>query len=286
MPGIDLHTHSTASDGTLTPAELVALARRSGLEALALTDHDTSAGLPEALAAGRREGVEVIAGCELSVTSPSGFMHLLGLFLPERPARLEEGFVWLNERRASRNTRIVDKLRALGMDVTYERVLEIAGEGTVGRPHLALAIMEAGAASSVQEAFDRYLGSTGRAYLPKDKFTPAKALEILRAEGATTILAHPYTLELDGPALRALLVELKDLGLDGIEAHYTEHTRSQTEAYLALAAELDLVVSGGSDFHGAVKPAIALGRGRGGLSVPYKVLEDIKTHRRTRGLPA
>ncbi|MCK9239605.1 PHP domain-containing protein [Desulfocurvus sp.] len=285
MPGIDLHTHSTASDGTLRPAELVALARRSGLEALALTDHDTSAGLSEFLAAGRREGLEVIAGCELAVTAPSGFMHILGLYLPERPAHLEAGFAWLNERRASRNARIVEKLRALGIDVTYERVLEIAGEGTVGRPHLALALMEAGAAASVQDAFDRYLGSSGRAYLPKDKFSPARALELLRAEGATPILAHPYTLELEGPALRALLAELKELGLEGIEVHYTEHTRTQTAAYLALAAELGLLVSGGSDFHGAVKPAIALGRGRGGLHVPYKVLADIKAHRRAQGLP-
>lgn len=286
MPGIDLHTHSTASDGTLSPGELVALAKRSGLAAIALTDHDTVAGLPRAVAAGQQHGVEVIPGCELSVDAPAGFMHIVGLFLPERPTGLEEGFAWLNERRASRNTRIVDKLRAIGVDVTYDRVLEIAGDGTVGRPHIARAIVQAGAAANLQEAFDRYIGEHGRAYLPKDKFSPAKALELLKAEGATTILAHPYTLELDHDAFRALLTDLKAMGLDGIEAHYTEHTRTMTENYLALAEELDLDVSGGSDFHGTVKPEVALGRGKGGLHIPTSVLDALKARRRARGLSA
>ncbi len=285
MPGIDLHTHSTASDGTLSPAELVALAKRSGLQAIALTDHDTVLGLPEAVAAAAKEGVEVIPGCELSVNSPSGFMHIVGLFLPERPEALVRGFTWLHDQRASRNERIVARLRELGVDVTYERVLEIAGGGTVGRPHLARAIVEAGAAGSIQEAFDNYIGDKGRAYFPKDKFDPEKALSLLKAEGATTILAHPYTLELEGPALRELLVWLKGLGLDGIEAHYTEHTRTMTEHYLALADELGLAVSGGSDFHGDVKPNVALGRGKGGLHVPYEILDGLRELRAAQGLP-
>lgn len=285
MPGIDLHAHSTASDGTLSPAELIALARRSGLQAVALTDHDTTAGLPAAMAAGKKEGIEVIPGCELSVESPTGFMHILGLFIPEEHPNLQAGFDWLNERRASRNSRIADKLQSIGVDVTYQRILEIAGDGTVGRPHIARAIIEAGSAATVQEAFDRYLGENGRAYLPKDKFSPEKALKALKNEGATTILAHPYTIELEGDALKSRLLELKDMGLDGIEAIYTEHTRTQTETYLALAEELDLAVTGGSDFHGSVKPSIDLGRGKGGLNVPYELLEDIKRRRADAGLP-
>lgn len=285
MPGIDLHTHSTASDGSLTPAELVGLARRSGLQAIALTDHDTVNGLPEALAAGEEQGIEVVPGCELSVSAPKGFIHIVGLFLPEKPVKLMEGMQYLRDRRADRNERIAAKLAELGVDVTYERILEIAGDGTVGRPHIARAIVEAGAASDVQTAFDVYLGERGRAYLPKDKFTPEKALALLKAEGATTILAHPYTMQLDGDEEAEAIAGLMDMGLDGIECHYTEHTRTMTEKYLALAERMDLLVSGGSDFHGSAKPDIALGRGRGGLHVPYALLEAIREHRAEAGLP-
>lgn len=285
MPGIDLHTHSTASDGSLTPTELVGLARRSGLQAIALTDHDTVNGLPEALAAGEEQGIEVVPGCELSVSAPKGFIHIVGLFLPEKPVKLMEGMQYLRDRRADRNERIAAKLAELGVDVTYERILEIAGDGTVGRPHIARAIVEAGAASDVQNAFDVYLGERGRAYLPKDKFTPEKALALLKAEGATTILAHPYTMQLDGDEEAEAIAGLMDMGLDGIECHYTEHTRTMTEKYLALAERMDLLVSGGSDFHGSAKPDIALGRGRGGLHVPYALLEAIREHRAEAGLP-
>jgi hypothetical protein len=285
MPGIDLHTHSTASDGSLTPTELVGLARRSGLQAIALTDHDTVNGLPEALAAGEEQGIEVVPGCELSVCAPKGFIHIVGLFLPEKPVKLMEGMQYLRDRRADRNERIAAKLAELGVDVTYERILEIAGDGTVGRPHIARAIVEAGAASDVQNAFDVYLGERGRAYLPKDKFTPEKALALLKAEGATTILAHPYTMQLDGDEEAEAIAGLMDMGLDGIECHYTEHTRTMTEKYLALAERMDLLVSGGSDFHGSAKPDIALGRGRGGLHVPYALLEAIREHRAEAGLP-
>ncbi|WP_461211453.1 PHP domain-containing protein [Desulfocurvus sp. DL9XJH121] len=286
MPGIDLHTHSTVSDGTLPPGELVALAKRSGLRALALTDHDTVDGLPEAMAMGREVDIEVIPGCELSVNWDTGFMHIVGLFLPEWPERLEAGMQYLRDRRANRNERIAAKLQELGLDVTYERILEIAGEGTVGRPHIARAIVEAGAATSIQNAFDVYLGQKGRAYLPKDKFSPEKALTLLKEEGATVILAHPYTLDLDGEAEERAVAELKEMGLDGIEAHYTEHTRTMTEKYLALAERLDLLVSGGSDFHGSVKPDISLGRGRGGLHVPYALLTAMRERRAAQGLPA
>ncbi|MBU1002431.1 MAG: PHP domain-containing protein [Proteobacteria bacterium] len=285
MPGIDLHTHSTMSDGTLTPTELVALGKRSGLRALALTDHDITDGLPEALAAGLEYELEVIPGCELAVDSDTGFMHLLGLFLPAQPTRLNAAMTWLRERRASRNTRICDKLQSLGLNVTYERVLEIAGEGTVGRPHIAKAIMEAGGADSVQNAFDVYIGDRGRAYLPKDKLTPEKAIALLKEEGATTILAHPYTLDLDDKAEAQRIKELKDMGLDGIEVFYTEHTRTMTDKFATLAKDLDLLVSGGSDFHGTVKPSISLGRGRGGLHVPYAILEAMKEARAKQGLP-
>lgn len=285
MPGIDLHTHSTASDGSLSPEELVALAKRSGLRAMALTDHDTTMGLPEAVAAGEKFDIEVVPGCELAVDAPQGFTHIVGLFLPEQPHKLEAAMQYLRDRRASRNERIVAKLQELGMDVTYEHILEIAGDGTVGRPHIARAIVEAGAATDVQNAFDVYLGEGGRAYLPKDKLSPEKALALLKEEGATTILAHPYTMQLQGEDEAKAIADMWEMGLDGIECHYTEHTRTMTEKYLALAERLGLLVSGGSDFHGSAKPDIHLGRGRGGLHVPYALLDAMRERRAGEGLP-
>jgi hypothetical protein len=285
MPGIDLHTHSTASDGTLTPSELVRRAKEKDLEALALTDHDTIAGNRQALEAGEEYGVEVIAGCELSVEHRPGFMHVLGLFLPERPEKLLAGMRYLNERRLSRNTRIVDKLQNLGLEVTYDEVLEIAGDGTVGRPHLARALMKRGYVDSVDEAFDVYLGEGGKAYLPKEKFTPEKAVELLASEGATVVLAHPYSLNAAGDELERILIELMDHGLEGLECLYPLHSRRQTDEYIAVADKLGLLVTGGSDFHGENKPEVLLGKTGDDQDVPYALLQMIKSRRIRRGLP-
>jgi len=286
LPGIDLHTHSTASDGTFSPAEVVRMAFEAGLEAVALTDHDTAAGLPEAVAAGRALGIEVVPGCELSVVSETGFMHIVGLFLPETPKGLTQALEYLREKRHSRNIRIVEKMRAIGLDVNYDEVIEFAQGESVGRPHLAGILLQKGYVSSIQQAFDEYLGQGGKAYLPKDKFTPDVALAALKGEGATVILAHPYSLELEGAALEAKLRELQDLGLDGMECHYPEHTPEMTASYLELTRKLDLLVSGGSDFHGQAKPEISLGVGRGDLFIPYSVLQAIKDRRRAAGLGA
>lgn len=282
MSGIDLHTHSTASDGTLSPAELVRQAKKQGVEALALTDHDTIAGNAEAMAAGEREGVEIIAGCELSVEYKPGFMHILGLFVPQSPGRLLDGMRFLNDRRKSRNTRVVEKLQSLGLDVTYEEILEIADGGTVGRPHLARALMNKGYVDSIDEAFAVYLGKNGKAYLPKEKFTPEKAIELLASEGATVVLAHPYSLGLSTAALERELKKLKELGLEGLECFYPLHDASQTRNFTALAEKLGLLVTGGSDFHGENKPEIRLGMTANGKGVPYALLETIKSHRRSR----
>jgi hypothetical protein len=285
VSGIDLHTHSTASDGTLPPAALVRQAKKLGLKALALTDHDTIAGNSEALAAGEREGVEVVAGCELSVEYKPGFMHILGLFVPENPQRLMDGMQYLNDLRESRNTRVVEKLQSLGLDVTYDELLEVADGGTVGRPHLARVLMNKGYVDSIDEAFAVYLGKKGKAYLPKEKFTPEKAIELLVSEGATVVLAHPYSLGLSTAALERELKWLMELGLEGIECLYPLHDASQTRNFIALAEKLGLLVTGGSDFHGENKPEIHLGMTANGKDVPYALLESIKEHRLHRGLP-
>ena len=284
MPDIDLHTHSTASDGTFSPAELIAEAKRAGLSALALTDHDTTNGLEEAMDAGRRLELEVIPGCELSVDYPKGQMHIVGLWLPVKPKILTEKLIYLRERRHSRNERIIQALQGAGIDIDYQDVKDLAGEASIGRPHIARILMDKGAVKDIQQAFDIYIGPQGKAYVPKDKLTPEVAIDILNREGATVILAHPFTLEISESQLRRELVRLKELGLHALEAHYPEHTPGQTTLYLQLCREYDLLVSGGSDFHGSVKPDILLGRGRSNLSLPYDLVQAMKDRRQQQGL--
>lgn len=284
MPDIDLHTHSTASDGTLSPAELMAEAQRTGLSALALTDHDTTNGLEEAMDAGQRLELEVIPGCELSVDYPKGQMHIVGLWLPVKPRTLTEKLVYLRERRHSRNERIIQALQGAGIAIDYQEVKDLAGEASIGRPHIARILMDKGAVKDIQQAFDIYIGPKGKAYVPKDKLTPEVAIDILNREGATVILAHPFTLEISESQLRREIVRLKELGLHGLEAHYPEHTPGQTALFLQLCREYDLLVSGGSDFHGSVKPDILLGRGRSNLSLPYDLVQAMKDRRQQQGL--
>lgn len=275
MTRVDLHTHSRASDGTLTPGELVTLAGESGLSAVALTDHDTLAGLPEARQAGEACGVEVVSGVELSVADGDRGVHIVGLFLSDRPGPLAEALEYLRARRHDRNHEILAKLARLGIPVDYAAVTALA-EGAVGRPHIARVMLSMGAVGSLKEAFTRYLGNYGQAYVPKVKLGFAEAVALLRAEGALVVLAHPYILGQSGKALAATVTRYKDMGLDGIEVFYTEHSQAQTLEYLSLARRLDLALSGGSDFHGAAKPGVELGRGRGNLRVDGTILDGLK----------
>jgi len=283
---IDLHTHSTASDGTLSPTELVKLAAETGLKAIALTDHDTLGGVAEAVAAGKEYGVEVIPGCELSLESPAGvgWMHMVALFLPPEPKELQKAFDWVIEGRKTRNHEIVEKLRQQGINITYEAVAARAG-GTIGRPHFAQELLALRVVSSVDEAFKVWLGDNGRAYIPKRKLQPKQALDILNNIGATSILAHPFALGLDMPKTEKLVSDLMDMGLDGMEVYYSEHNEAMTKDYKNMTERLGLLASGGSDFHGSVKPKISLGKGKGGLRVPYELLEKMKEDRKSRGLP-
>lgn len=289
---IDLHTHSTASDGTLTPTELVHAATAANLTALGLTDHDTLGGLAEArqtvrdLEATHGSALELVTGVELSVTHGSFKFHLLGLFIPSESGALQTALDQLIADRNARNATIIGKLQALNLDITMEDVIAKAGDAeAVGRPHIASVLLEKNIVTSVQEAFGRYLGSKGKAYAPKEVLTAAEAMPLLQECGATPVLAHPFFLNLGATALAELVTELRALGLDGIEAYYTEHSSSQTEQYLALAKRLDLAVSGGSDFHGATKPGIQLGCGKGGLRVQDAVLTQLKERRLRQGLP-
>lgn len=283
MAEIDLHTHSTASDGTLSPAELLQHAEAIGLRAIALTDHDTVAGLEEAAQAAKK--VEFIRGCELSVHFPNGSMHILGLWLPRRmqflPALLHD----LGKKRTQRNEQILENLRRHGVTIEDAELQTFAAGGVVGRPHVARLLVEKGHASSIHEAFHLWLRPGTPGYAPKAKLLPHQAISVLKNEGATVILAHPSTLNLDPEPLEALLRELKAAGLDGMEVYYSLHTPTQTRLFAELCRRLDLLESAGSDFHGDNKPSIALGRGKNGLHGPYSLVERMKVARARLGLP-
>jgi len=285
MDIIDLHTHSTASDGTLPPRELTRLAAESGVSAIALTDHDSVEGLAEAAAAGDECGVEIIRGCELSVTDGARRLHILGLFLSERPTQLARELASLRDKRDNRNVIIIEKLQNLGIDITVEEVTALAGDA-VGRPHIAQVLMAKGVVPNFQTCFEKYLGNKGMAYAPKDVLPIETAVALLREEKATVVLAHPYLLGLKNRDLETLVSRYKDMGLDAIEALYTDHSPSQTREYLALAQRLDLAVTGGSDFHGSIKPEVRLGVGKGKLRVPASLLTALKERRASAGLPA
>ncbi|NLW81121.1 MAG: PHP domain-containing protein [Desulfovibrionales bacterium] len=284
MPEIDLHTHSTASDGTLSPTALVAAAAAMKLRAIALTDHDTIQGLPEACAAGQELALEVISGCELSVNFPKGSMHILGLWIPLHPARLQSTLDRLSSLRRSRNETILRNLNHYGVEATYDELERIADGGIIGRPHIAQLLVSKGVALNLQDAFINWLRPGTKGYAPKEKLDPREGIDLLKEEGATVILAHPCTLHLEGPELEGLLHELKDWGLDGVEVIYSMHTQAQTDTYARLCRKLDLLQSAGSDFHGANKPNISLGRGKGGLRPTYRLVERMKERRAAQGL--
>ncbi|NLH96861.1 MAG: PHP domain-containing protein [Clostridiaceae bacterium] len=280
---IDLHTHSMASDGSMTPAELVRHAFQSGLAAMALTDHDTVAGVEEALEEGARTGVEVIAGVEISVSlSEWGFnpdeieMHLLGYFFTDGYRSLQPVLEDLRRRREQRNPKIIEKLNGMGIDITMEEVAAKAPGGVVGRGHIARVLMEKGYTASVEEGFAKYLGTGKPAYVSKDKLTPEQGIAVILEAGGVPVLAHPVLLGLERGQLPAVLERLKKAGLKGIEALYSENTPEQTRELLEVAEKTGLKVTGGSDFHGIFKPEIKIGTGRGNLKIPYRLLEELK----------
>jgi len=280
---IDLHTHSTASDGSMSPSELVRHAYESGLSAMALTDHDTVAGVEEAFEEGARTGIEVIAGVEISV-SPSewGFMehetemHLLGYFFNGGYRALYPLLEDLRRKREQRNPKIIEKLNKLGFDITMEEVAAKAPGGVAGRGHIARVLMEKGYTNSMEEGFEKYLGTGKPAYVKKDKLTPEQGISAILESGGVPVLAHPVLLDLQPGQLAAVLERLKKAGLKGIEALYSENSPEQTRELLELAVRTGLKVTGGSDFHGVYKPKIKIGTGRGDLRVPYRLLEELK----------
>ena len=273
---IDLHTHSTLSDGTYTPADLVCYAKVKGLRAMALTDHDSVEGLEEAVALGRKIGVEIIPGVELSAEFPEGAMHLLGFFVERTSPSFLRRLSLLQVARRERNPKIVKKLQGLGFKITEEEVAAAAGGGQVGRPHFARVLMKKGYVQTITEAFERYLGEGRPACIEKAQFSPEECIDLIHEANGVAVLAHPNTLRLPVEKWGPLFERLVKSGLDGIEVYYSTHTPEETARYERLAAEWNLVKTGGSDFHGQIKPNIDLGIGTGALQVPYSLLDDLR----------
>jgi predicted metal-dependent phosphoesterase TrpH len=274
---IDLHTHTNESDGSYSPFELIDAAVALGLEALAISDHDTLAGYDCALPRAREKGLDLVCGVELSTKLNGRTVHLLGYFLNGPPAN---GFRdWLGQMQATRrdrNVRMAERLRSLGVEVSIEEV-ERRGRSLAGRPHFARLMVEKGYVSNIQQAFDDYLDESAKGYVDREEPQLTFGIEQIRAAGGISSIAHPVRMGYRDPAqLRALVAEMRDAGLSAIEVYHSDHRPADTARYLEWTRELSLGVSGGSDFHGDVKPGVRLGTGPGALNIPLSVLERLR----------
>lgn len=274
--GVDLHTHSAASDGSDPPAQLVRLAAECELSTLALTDHDTQEGVEEARRAAGPLGIDLIAGTELSLEHQSGGMHLVVLWLEPGPGPLQDHLVSLRVGRDRRNRTIVEILSGLGMPISVEEITEEGGGGSVGRPHIAAVMVQKGYTQDIRTAFDDWLGNGKPAYVERPRLGPEEAIGLARESGGVPVLAHPHTLGINRAAAMAdLLNRLKSAGLVGLEAFYSSYRRHEREGYADLARRFGLVPSGGSDYHGSYKPGLELRIGYGDLNVPEACLEEL-----------
>jgi predicted metal-dependent phosphoesterase TrpH len=274
---IDLHTHTNESDGTYSPFELVDAAVALHLEALAITDHDTLEGYDQALPRAREKGLDLVCGIELSTKFHGKTVHLLGYFLHEPPA--DSFRAWLAEMqstRRDRNVRMAARLQSLGMDISIEEV-ERKGRSLAGRPHFARLMLEKGYVSSIQQAFDDYLDESAKGYVDRQEPDLPLGIERIARAGGISSIAHPVRMNYRDPEkMRALVAEMRDAGLTALEVYHSDHRPADVAQYLGLAREFELGVTGGSDFHGDVKPGIRLGSGAGNLTIPLSVLAQLR----------
>jgi predicted metal-dependent phosphoesterase TrpH len=297
---IDLHTHSTFSDGSEPPERICEMAAAAGCSAVALTDHDSLAGIPRAAEAARAVGLRLVPGCEVSCKSPvsrtssastsagavTGSIHVLVYFVedPESPLGLE--LEALRKDRAERNHRLAARLEELGVAIDYDKlVADFGGEEGLGRPHFARALVRAGAAADFDDAFDRWLAEGRPAYVPKARITVAEAAGLAEASGGVAVLAHPISLGLDPGPLEQLVAQLAETGLGGLEAIYGRYGADERKRLSGIADRTGLVATGGSDYHGSFKPDLEVGTGLGDLAVPEAVLDALDA-RRPRSQPA
>lgn len=275
---IDLHTHTTASDGSDEPAEVVRKAAQLGLQAIAVTDHDTVTGIPEAQAEGERLGVEVIPGIEVSADYKGNRAHILGLFIDLAAESLRPVLDWADNQRLLRNGRIIEALAADGFDISLAELLEEYPASMLGRPHIAEHLMRKGYVSSVQEGFARYLDKGRPYYRARQRISLPDAARCIGAAGGIAIVAHPLQYGYDEEEVIRYIRTALDAGCTGFEAYYSEHSPAQQQWLLELSTRLGVPVSGGSDYHGTRKPDIRLGSGMNdGLAVPRTVLDTLRS---------
>jgi predicted metal-dependent phosphoesterase TrpH len=279
--GIDLHIHTTASDGTFTPSEIVAHAIKLKLKAIAITDHDTLAGSSEALNSGIPAALEFLTGVEISAAPPpiyhqAGSFHLLGYSIHLDDFQLNQTLEKLQIARKNRNPAIINRLNELGISVTLDEIREEAGDVQLGRPHIAQMMIKKGVVSSIDEAFDQFLGADKPAYVDKYRVECSHAIDAILGAGGIPVLAHPGLLEYEGDhQLDALIGQLKQMGIQGVEVYYPQHTADQTCLLAELAQRHDLLMTGGTDFHGSIHPDIEMGSGKDNLFIPYELYENL-----------
>ena len=278
---IDLHIHSTASDGSLTPADIIDHAQKLNLAAIAITDHDSVDGSKEALQIGIPPSLHFLTGVEISAAHPpffpgSGSFHILGYAIHLDNRELNQALGKLQEARKNRNPEILKRLNKLGFRISLEEVNQEVGEGQLGRPHIAYAMVKKGFVASINEAFDKYLGTAKPAYVDKDRIECEQAINLIRAAGGVPVLAHPALLNIENDQkLDALLQNLIKIGLAGIEVYYPGHSPQQIQQYTELAGKYGLLITGGTDFHGSITHEIKMGSGTGDLFVPYNLYKEL-----------
>ena len=278
---IDLHIHTTASDGTCSPSEILEIARDSGLGAIAITDHDTIDGTREALRIGPPTPLHLLTGIEISAAPPpatpyTGSMHILGYGINPDNAELDRALQKLQTARRDRNPGIIDRLNQLGFQISLEEVIHTVGQGQISRPHIARVMLKKGYVQSIDEAFDRYLAAGKPAYVDKYRIPCQEAIDLITGAGGLPVLAHPILLGYrNRHELEQLIQLLIGMGLKGLEAYYPEHPPAETEYYIRLAEKHGLLLTGGTDFHGQLNPEIQMGSGNGDFCVPYHLYEQL-----------
>jgi len=272
---IDLHTHSLCSDGAQVPTEVVRTAAEAGLAAIALSDHDCIDGVQEAMDAGKALGVEVIPAVELSAQSDTE-LHILGYFIDIHNKKLQDMMAYALQVRDERQEEVCRKLNEQGFDITMDELREEANGKVLCRAHFAKIMVRKGYAESVKDAFNRYLSVGCYAYSNRQALTGPEAVSLIREAGGIAVAAHLHLIKMPDDELKEYLKSLIPYGLDGIEGYYTDYTPDMERRYRAMAKELGLVISGGTDYHGANKPHISIGKGKGDLEIPYSVLDGLR----------
>ena len=273
---IDLHIHTTASDGSFSPSEAVSLAEKAGLSAIAITDHDTADGVEEACAAAKKRGIELVPGVELSVDYKGRGIHILGYFIDAENEHLRALLDWVISERERRNGLICEVMRSDGIDVSLEMLHEKYSTSVIGRPHFAAELVDAGIVKSVKEGFDKFLNPGGRYYRKREYIPMDMAFDALEKCGAKAVMAHPLQYRFSHEELLELTALLKEKGIVGMECIYSVYSDEETRYLEGIARDFDLCVTGGSDFHGAGKPHISIGAGCGDMKVEYELLEKLK----------